>query len=118
MFRRSLACRIKKGFSDAPALKTWMNIELIDEIVIHRHERDRMMINLNDRHIVLREDVIAKAALVFIEEVALETLKLRQRFFARNAPENRYGIEVIDTIRADEKMCSHDWTEVSTEQKN
>src|SRR5215211_6034286 len=76
VLRRKLSSKIKQRLADPSLLIIGMNIQLINELVIHRHKSNRTMIQVNHPKPILLQNIITKIISIFVEEVSFGALKL------------------------------------------
>ena len=74
--------KLDQALTNAAPPVIWMNIQLIDEIPVHSHESDGVVIHLNHPKLILFQDMILEIVLVFVEEVPFHHLKLRDGFLS------------------------------------
>ena len=70
---------------------------MIDEISPHRHKGNRTSGAFDNPDSLIFQDMIAELVLIFVEEMTFGALELRQRFFARNPPQDRNSVEIFRT---------------------
>lgn len=103
---------IEQAFADPALLVVRVDVQVIDEVVPHCHERDGTLIQLNHPDLIFLQDACAEVILVFVKEMALAALKIRQGFLARDPPQNSYRVEVCRAVVANEKLFRHGWKKI------